>query len=264
MFVETDEHRDRLTRNALCTCDDGHIVVAGHNVDSGIIDSGCAPAGGSSQAVGCVEGGYDHDHGRRTENGCNLMSGCNAGSSLAGRLIAVLHGSTASRGMVLFTELHDKVDCFACSVMWRGAWEPLGEAAFLSATCSGILIGGACWERFCLQHGVQPDGQPVSDSTNRGGCDTLDQSVLQPSGCDQVPCCLSMHREHTAVKGTNFAKDCHAHDFEFQLQAKCFGIVGASEFRHVMLPPGHDTLDPGGFRALEGVLRAKLRDGRSF
>ena len=37
-----------------------------------------------------------------------------------------------------------------------------------SARCpcqGGVQIGNACWELFCLEHGIQPDGQMPSDKT---------------------------------------------------------------------------------------------------
>ena len=38
----------------------------------------------------------------------------------------------------------------------------------------GGSIDGACWELLGLGHGVQPDGQLVSDSTIGGGDDAFD------------------------------------------------------------------------------------------
>ena len=32
----------------------------------------------------------------------------------------------------------------------------------------GVQIGNACWELFCLEHGIQPDGQMPSDKTSLG------------------------------------------------------------------------------------------------
>jgi len=31
---------------------------------------------------------------------------------------------------------------------------------------AGIQVGNACWELFCLEHGIQPDGQMPSDKTS--------------------------------------------------------------------------------------------------
>uniref|UniRef100_A0A8C0U4F5 Tubulin/FtsZ GTPase domain-containing protein n=1 Tax=Cyanistes caeruleus TaxID=156563 RepID=A0A8C0U4F5_CYACU len=30
---------------------------------------------------------------------------------------------------------------------------------------TGVQIGNACWELYCLEHGIQPDGQMPSDKT---------------------------------------------------------------------------------------------------
>lgn len=34
---------------------------------------------------------------------------------------------------------------------------------------AGVQIGNACWELYCLEHGIQPDGQMPSDKTIEGG-----------------------------------------------------------------------------------------------
>ena len=30
---------------------------------------------------------------------------------------------------------------------------------------AGVQVGNACWELFCLEHGIQPDGAMPSDKT---------------------------------------------------------------------------------------------------
>ena len=37
----------------------------------------------------------------------------------------------------------------------------------------GIQTGNACWELYCLEHGIQPDGQMPSDKTIGGGDDAF-------------------------------------------------------------------------------------------
>ncbi|KAG2903222.1 hypothetical protein PI124_g2851, partial [Phytophthora idaei] len=37
----------------------------------------------------------------------------------------------------------------------------------------GIQAGNACWELYCLEHGIQPDGQMPSDKTIGGGDDAF-------------------------------------------------------------------------------------------
>merc|ERR1712217_249940 len=38
---------------------------------------------------------------------------------------------------------------------------------------AGVQVGNACWELFCLEHGIQPDGQMPSDKTIGGGDDAF-------------------------------------------------------------------------------------------
>ena len=53
------------------------------------------------------------------------------------------------------------------------------EAISIHMGQSGIQMGNACWELYCLEHGIQPDGQMPSDKTIGGGDDvsTLSQPI---------------------------------------------------------------------------------------
>jgi len=44
---------------------------------------------------------------------------------------------------------------------------------------AGVQIGNACWELYCLEHGIQPDGQMPSDKTIGGGDDSFND--LEPT-----------------------------------------------------------------------------------
>ena len=39
------------------------------------------------------------------------------------------------------------------------------EAICIHIAQVGFEIGSPCWELFCLEHGIQPDGQMPSDKT---------------------------------------------------------------------------------------------------
>ena len=39
------------------------------------------------------------------------------------------------------------------------------EALCIHIGQAGVQIGNACWELFCLEHGIQPDGQMPSDKS---------------------------------------------------------------------------------------------------
>eukprot|EP00913_Durusdinium_trenchii_P032715 g30624.t1 len=49
----------------------------------------------------------------------------------------------------------------------------------------GVQIGNACWELFCLEHGIQPDGQMPSDKTIGGGDDAFN-TFFSETGCVMV------------------------------------------------------------------------------
>ena len=51
------------------------------------------------------------------------------------------------------------------------------EAVSLHMGQSGIQMGNACWELYCLEHGIQPDGQMPSDKTVGGGDDSFNVSA---------------------------------------------------------------------------------------
>ena len=42
------------------------------------------------------------------------------------------------------------------------------ECVCLHIGQAGLQGGNACWELFCLEHGIQPDGQMPSDKTIGG------------------------------------------------------------------------------------------------
>ena len=57
-----------------------------------------------------------------------------------------------------------------------------------------MQIGNACWELFCLEHGIQPDGQMPSDKTiqgrseGKGVCFGDSQAVSNVSTCPPKGC----------------------------------------------------------------------------
>ncbi|CAE7632519.1 unnamed protein product [Symbiodinium microadriaticum] len=48
----------------------------------------------------------------------------------------------------------------------------------------GVQIGNACWELFCLEHGIQPDGQMPSDPRLQASEATRPSVVEMPLACD--------------------------------------------------------------------------------
>ena len=46
---------------------------------------------------------------------------------------------------------------------------------------AGCQMGNACWELYCLEHGIQPDGQMPSDKTV-GACDDSFNTFFNETG----------------------------------------------------------------------------------
>ena len=73
------------------------------------------------------------------------------------------------------------------------------EAICLHIGQSGIQIGNACWELFCLEHGIQPDGQMPSDKTIGGGDDAFNTFFSETGAGKHVPRCVFVDLEPTVV-----------------------------------------------------------------
>eukprot|EP00434_Breviolum_minutum_P002782 symbB.v1.2.002445.t1/scaffold99.1/size346285/1 len=54
-----------------------------------------------------------------------------------------------------------------------------------------VQIGNACWELFCLEHGIQPDGQMPSDKTIGGGDDAFNTFFSETGAGKHVPRCVT-------------------------------------------------------------------------
>ncbi len=52
---------------------------------------------------------------------------------------------------------------------------------------AGIQVGNACWELYCLEHGIQPDGQVSPGLLHGARAIRLVVGPLAPSACTQLP-----------------------------------------------------------------------------
>jgi len=64
---------------------------------------------------------------------------------------------------------------------------------------AGVQIGNACWELFCLEHGIQPDGQMPSDKTIGGGDDAFNTFFSETGAGKHVPRCVMVDLEPTVI-----------------------------------------------------------------
>nr|CAD7261160.1 unnamed protein product [Timema shepardi] len=68
---------------------------------------------------------------------------------------------------------------------------------------AGVQIGNACWELYCLEHGIQPDGQMPSDKTIGGGDDSFNTFFSETGAGKHVPRAVFVDLEPTVVEITN-------------------------------------------------------------
>ena len=62
----------------------------------------------------------------------------------------------------------------------------------------GIQVGNACWELFCLQHGISPDGQ-TSNPENHFNDDSAHTFFSQTSSGKHVPRTIMLDLEPTVI-----------------------------------------------------------------
>jgi len=64
---------------------------------------------------------------------------------------------------------------------------------------AGCQIGNGCWELYCLEHGIHPDGQMPSDLTIGGGDDAFNTFFSETSAGKHVPRAIFIDLEPTVV-----------------------------------------------------------------
>ena len=60
-------------------------------------------------------------------------------------------------------------------------------------------MGNACWELYCLEHGIQPDGQMPSDKTIGGGDDSFNTFFSETGAGKHVPRAVFVDLEPSVV-----------------------------------------------------------------
>ena len=70
---------------------------------------------------------------------------------------------------------------------------------------AGVQMGNACWELYCLEHGIQPDGQMPSDKTIGGGDDSFNTFFSETGAGKHVPRAVFVDLEPTVVGKCCFA-----------------------------------------------------------
>ena len=65
---------------------------------------------------------------------------------------------------------------------------------------AGVQIGNACWELYCLEHGIQPDGRMNGDKVTTSNFDDSYNTFFSETGSGKhVPRSLFVDLEPTVV-----------------------------------------------------------------
>ncbi|KAK2862772.1 hypothetical protein Q5P01_002305 [Channa striata] len=77
--------------------------------------------------------------------------------------------------------------------------EKLRECISMHIGQAGVQIGNACWELYCLEHGIQPDGQKPSDKTIGGGDDSFNTFFSETGAGKHVPRAVFVDLEPSVI-----------------------------------------------------------------
>uniref|UniRef100_A0A3P9BUD2 Tubulin, alpha 8 like 5 n=3 Tax=Haplochromini TaxID=319058 RepID=A0A3P9BUD2_9CICH len=75
----------------------------------------------------------------------------------------------------------------------------LRECISMHVGQAGAQMGNACWELYCLEHGIQPDGQMPSDKTLGGGDDSFNTFFSETGAGKHVPRAIFVDLEPTVI-----------------------------------------------------------------
>ncbi|KFV81948.1 Tubulin alpha-4A chain, partial [Struthio camelus australis] len=64
---------------------------------------------------------------------------------------------------------------------------------------AGVQMGNTCWELYCLEHGIQPDGQMPTDKTIGGGDDSFTTFFCETGAGKHVPRAIFVDLEPTVI-----------------------------------------------------------------
>ncbi|VDM36598.1 unnamed protein product [Hydatigera taeniaeformis] len=79
------------------------------------------------------------------------------------------------------------------------AFPEMRECISIHVGQAGVQMGNACWELYCLEHGIQPDGQMPSDKTIGGGDDSFNTFFSETGAGKHVPRAIFVDLEPTVV-----------------------------------------------------------------
>ncbi|CAG5865486.1 unnamed protein product [Menidia menidia] len=81
----------------------------------------------------------------------------------------------------------------------EGQADKMRECISMHVGQAGAQMGNACWELYCLEHGIQPDGQMPSDKTIGGGDDSFNTFFSETGAGKHVPRAIFVDLEPTVI-----------------------------------------------------------------
>ncbi|KAF0309891.1 Tubulin alpha-2/alpha-4 chain [Amphibalanus amphitrite] len=73
---------------------------------------------------------------------------------------------------------------------------------------AGVQMGNACWELYCLEHGIQPDGQMPSDASIGIADDSFNTFFSETGAGKHVPRAVFVDLEPTVMSVHDITKAC--------------------------------------------------------
>lgn len=80
-----------------------------------------------------------------------------------------------------------------------GIFLPQRQCISIHIGQAGVQIGNACWELYCLEHGIQPDGQMPSDRSTGDGNESFSTFFSETSTGNRVPRAVFVDLEPTVI-----------------------------------------------------------------
>ena len=93
----------------------------------------------------------------------------------------------------MYISIHGTTNIATCSIHTQR------ECISIHVGQAGVQIGNACWELYCLEHGIQPDGQMPSDKTIGGGDDSFNTFFSETGAGKHVPRAVFIDLEPTVI-----------------------------------------------------------------
>ena len=72
---------------------------------------------------------------------------------------------------------------------------------------AGVQMGNACWELYCLEHGIHPDGQMPSDDSEGIADDSFNTFFSETSSGKHVPRAIFVDLEPTVIDEVRTGKE---------------------------------------------------------